>query len=76
MTNSFQVGHLTTLSVLRLWNVSYRMIDECEYDDGLIIGRGNRNNVRKPALMPLCPPQIPHSLSWDRTRGAAVVDSV
>jgi hypothetical protein len=26
------------------------------------IGRGNRSTRRKPAPMPLCPPQIPHDL--------------
>jgi hypothetical protein len=32
------------------------------------IGRGNRSTVRKPAPVPLCPPQIPHDLTWVRTR--------
>jgi hypothetical protein len=36
------------------------------------IGRGNRSTRRKPAPVPLCPPQIPHDLNWDRTRAAAV----
>jgi hypothetical protein len=31
---------------------------------GMKIGRGNRSTLRKPALAPLCPPQIPH----DQTR--------
>jgi hypothetical protein len=50
-----------------------QMIDE-EYGavGGLRIGRGNRSTQRKPAPMPLCPPQIPHDLSWDRTLAAAV----
>jgi hypothetical protein len=30
---------------------------------GMIIGRGNRSTRRKPAPVPLCPPQIPHGLS-------------
>jgi hypothetical protein len=29
---------------------------------GMRIGRGNRSTWRKPARMPLCPPQIPHDL--------------
>jgi hypothetical protein len=45
-------------------------------DDGAIgamrIGRGNRNTRRKPAPVPLCPPQIPHDLTRARTRAAAV----
>jgi hypothetical protein len=31
---------------------------------GMRIGRGNRSNRRKPALVPICPPQIPHDLTW------------
>jgi hypothetical protein len=36
-----------------------------DYDDGEIggmIGRGNRSTPRKPAPLPLCPPQTPHML--------------
>jgi hypothetical protein len=37
-----------------------------DYDDGeiggVMIGRGNRSTRRKPAPVPLCPPQIPHAL--------------
>jgi hypothetical protein len=47
-----------------------------DYDDGEIggmIGRGNRSTRRKPAPMPLCPPQTPHAA---RTlTGAAEVGS-
>jgi hypothetical protein len=35
-----------------------------DYDgeiDGMIIGRGNRSIRRKPAPVPLCPPQTPHA---------------
>jgi hypothetical protein len=50
-----------------------RMID---YDYGAVggirIGRGNQSTRRKPAAVPLCPPQIPHDLTWDRTRAAAM----
>jgi hypothetical protein len=35
-------------------------------------GRGNRSTRRKPAPAPLCPPQIRHELTWDRTRASAV----
>jgi hypothetical protein len=46
-----------------------RMIDdECGIVRGMTIGRGNRSTRRKPAPVPLCPPQIPHELTWDRTR--------
>jgi hypothetical protein len=45
-----------------------------DYDNGEIggmIGRGNRSNRRKPAPVPLCPPQTPHAARM-RTRAAAV----
>jgi hypothetical protein len=50
-----------------------RMIDD-DYGalGGMRIGRGNRSTRRKPAPVPLCPPQNPHDLTWDRTRAAAV----
>jgi hypothetical protein len=36
-----------------------------EYGDGeiggMMIGRGNRSTRRKPARLPLCPPQTPHA---------------
>jgi hypothetical protein len=40
-----------------------------DYDDGEIggmIGRGNQSTRRKPAPVPLCPPQTPHA-AWTRT---------
>jgi hypothetical protein len=51
-----------------------RMIDDDYYGaaGGMSIGRGNRSTRRKPTPVPLCPPQIPHDLTWDRTRAAAV----
>jgi hypothetical protein len=36
-----------------------------------MIGRGNRSTRRKPAPVPLCPPQTPHA-ARTRTRPAAV----
>jgi hypothetical protein len=45
-----------------------------DYDYGEIggmIGRGNRNTRRKPAPVPLCPPQTPHAVRT-RTRAAEV----
>jgi hypothetical protein len=46
--------------------------DECGAVGGMRIGRKNRSTRRKPAPVPLCPPQIPHDLTWDRTLAAAV----
>jgi hypothetical protein len=45
-----------------------------DYDDGEIggmISRRNRSTQRKPAPVPLCPPQTPHA-ARTRTRAAAV----
>jgi phosphatidylethanolamine-binding protein (PEBP) family uncharacterized protein len=45
-----------------------------DYDDveiGGMIGKGNRSTRRKPAPVPLCPPQNTHSYRT-RTRAAAV----
>jgi hypothetical protein len=51
-----------------------RMIDDDDYGavGGMRIDRGNRSTRRKPAPVPLCTPQIPHDLTWDWTRAAAV----
>jgi hypothetical protein len=50
-----------------------RMIDN-DYGavGGMRVGSGNRSTRRKPAPVPLRPPQIPHDLTWDRTRASAV----
>jgi hypothetical protein len=42
--------------------------DECGAVGGMRIGRGNRSTRRKPAPVPLCPPQIPHDLESDPGR--------
>jgi hypothetical protein len=46
--------------------------DACGAVDGMRIGRGNRSTRRKPAPVPLCPPQILHDLTWAQIRAAAV----
>jgi hypothetical protein len=45
--------------------------DKCGPVSGML-GKGNLSAQRKPASVPLCPPQIPHDLTWARTRAAAV----
>jgi hypothetical protein len=45
--------------------------DECGAVGGMV-GKGNRSTRRKPAPVPLCPPQLAHDLSWARTCIAAV----
>jgi hypothetical protein len=49
-----------------------QMIDDgdCGAIGGLKIGRDNRNTRRKPAPVPLCPPEIPNDLT--RNWAAAV----
>jgi hypothetical protein len=45
-----------------------------DYDNGEIggmIGRGNRSTRRKPAPVPICPPQTPNA-ARTRTRASAV----
>jgi hypothetical protein len=41
--------------------------DACGAVSGLL-HRGNRSTWRKPASVLLCPPQIPHDLSWAQTQ--------
>jgi hypothetical protein len=57
------------------WYVGHqpRKIDDgCGAVGGMRIGKGNWSTRRKPAPVPLCPPQIPHDLTWARTWAAAV----
>jgi hypothetical protein len=50
-----------------------RMIDdECGAVGVMRIIRGRRSTRRKPAPVPLCPPQIPHDLARARTQAAEV----
>jgi hypothetical protein len=46
-----------------------------DYDDGkiggMMISKGTRSTRRKPAPVPLCPPQTPHAARM-RTRAAAL----
>jgi hypothetical protein len=56
------------------------MIDDDDDDDdddrgtvgGMRTGKRNRSYQRKRAPVPICPPLIPHDLTWARTRAAAV----
>jgi hypothetical protein len=45
---------------------------DCGAIGGMKIGRGKCSTRRKPAPMPLWPPQIPHDLTRAGTRAAAV----
>jgi hypothetical protein len=39
---------------------------------GGILGKGNLSTWRKPAPVPLCPPQIPHDLARTRAWASAI----
>jgi hypothetical protein len=45
-----------------IWPIVPAPDEECGIVGGMRIGRGNRSTRRKPAPVPLCPPQIPHDL--------------
>jgi hypothetical protein len=45
---------------------------DCGAVGGMNIGRGNRSSRRKPAPVPLRPPQIPHDQTQARTRASVV----
>jgi hypothetical protein len=48
-------------------------LGNCEDGEfGGMNGRGNRSTRRTPASVPLCPPQIPHDLTWARSGTVAV----
>jgi hypothetical protein len=49
-----------------------KMINEYGAAGGMRTGRGNLSTRRKPAPVPLCTPQTPYDVSWDRTRAAGV----
>jgi hypothetical protein len=48
-----------------------RIVDECGALRWMRIGRVNWSTRRNAAPLPLSYPQIPHDLSWDRTRATA-----
>jgi hypothetical protein len=68
-----RVGPLGTAAIIGLL-YQPRMIDDgdCGAISEMKIGKGNRSTRRKPAPVPLCPPQIPHDLTRARTRPATV----
>jgi hypothetical protein len=48
------------------------MINECEGDDGMKVGRGDRSTPKNSAPAPLCLQNIPHDPTWDRAWAAAI----
>jgi hypothetical protein len=51
-----------------------RMVDNDDFGGvgRMKIDRRNGRTPRKPVSMQLCPPKIPHDLTWDQTRPTAV----
>jgi hypothetical protein len=50
------------LSVLRIYSIDNRTINEYGAIGGMRTDRGNRSTWKKPSPVTLCPPQIPHDL--------------
>jgi hypothetical protein len=65
------VSTITETTTGILYQPRILMDDECGALGGKL-SRGNRNTRRKPAPVPLCPPQIPYDLSRTRTRASTV----
>jgi hypothetical protein len=59
-------------SVLKVYSVNDTTINECAAVHGMRTSRENQSAQRKPVPVPLCPPQIPHDLTWDQTQAAMV----
>jgi hypothetical protein len=64
--------HLALQPLFGLLYQSLMINDDCGAIGGMWIKRVNRSIRRKPATMPLCPPQNPHELTRVRTRIAEV----
>lgn len=59
-------------SVLRQYNITARIVNECAAVCGMRMGRGNWSTWRKPALMKIPVPEIPNDLTWDQTHAAVM----
>jgi hypothetical protein len=55
-------------TVSKLYSINDRKIN----DYGAVGGMRIESTQRKPAIVPLCPQQIMHDLTWDGTQAAAV----
>jgi hypothetical protein len=64
-----QLGPLGTAATNR--SIVPAQGDDDDGEIGGMIGTGNRTSRKKPAPVPLCPPQTPHAA---RTRTRAVAD--
>jgi hypothetical protein len=57
---------------MRQYSVHDKMINEYEAVSEVRIGRRNCGTEIKFSPLPPCSPQIPHDLTWDQTRAAAI----
>jgi hypothetical protein len=62
----------TTATIGLLYQPQMTDDSDCGANGGMKINKGNRYTLRKPAPVPLRPPQIPHDLTLARTRASAV----
>jgi hypothetical protein len=51
-----------SIKTIHVYSVSDRMINECGAVDGMRTDRGDRNTLRRPISMSLCPSEIPYDL--------------
>jgi hypothetical protein len=70
------MGETVHLVLRRLFGLFYQPQiidddDDCAANGKIKIGRRNRSSRRKPAPLPLCPPQILYDLTRARTLGTA-----
>jgi hypothetical protein len=57
------------------WPIVQALDDRCWWlwsNCRMKTGRENRSTQRKPTPVPLCPPKIPHDLTWAQNQAAAV----
>jgi hypothetical protein len=70
-TSSFLTGIVGVESTAAINSPIVPALDDYDGEIGRMIGRVNRSTRKKPAPVPLCPPQTPHA-ARTRTRAAAV----
>jgi hypothetical protein len=60
------------VNIENIYSFDNRMTYECRAAVGMIIDGGKPKGSEKPSPVPFYPPQIPHNLTWDRTRHTLV----
>jgi hypothetical protein len=51
-------------------NVNDTIVNECGTVGEMRTSWGNQSTLRNPVPVSLCPPQIPHDMTWDGTQVA------